>query len=521
MPDSVTQLQADPELLAVRLRKRTLLQQKVALIKRFGLAYYRPHADQDAFHRAGTKFRRRMVRSGNRWGKSTAGCAEDCAWVMNERPWLAESDPGRRGGIPQHPIKLLTITTDWDKVDEIFTSQKGESGKVWKFLPSDLVKSTSRNHSGAIDTIELKNGSLWRFDTVKSFMQNPQGSESSDWDAIHVDEPCPKDMWTAVSRGLIDRGGAAWFTFTPLREFWINDMFFPQETGGAPRSDVWALQGNTHDNPFLSKEAIDEFEASLDEGERDCRIRGIPLHLSGLIYKDFKWDVHVLKDTPQGWNGVYTPPANWPRYFFIDPHPQTPHAVLFCTVTPHGTRIYYQDTFLHCSIEDLAAEVRNVHGANRPVWGKMDPLGFINDPITETNMAFELERAGVYVEKATKALAQGILKVQGELKKRTPAGHPVIYFAPTCRRTLWEIQRYCWDEKENKPVDADDHMMENLYRAEISGLRWLDMGAKRSEPIRDAAINAPELTLHDLNYLGKNDDENEKDTRSNCIIPGL
>jgi len=33
------------------------------------------------------------------------------------------------------------------------------------------------------------------------------GSESSDFDFVHVDEPCPEPMYKAAARGLIDRNG--------------------------------------------------------------------------------------------------------------------------------------------------------------------------------------------------------------------------------------------------------------------------------------------------------------------------
>ena len=53
------------------------------------------------------------------------------------------------------------------------------------------------------------------------------GQESSQWDWIHVDEPIPEAMWIANSRGLMDTGGSAWFTCTPIAEQWINKFFLP------------------------------------------------------------------------------------------------------------------------------------------------------------------------------------------------------------------------------------------------------------------------------------------------------
>lgn len=481
------------EEIMLKRRMVELKRQRVRLIKNFGLAFYKPHEKQDAFHRAGVHYKRRMYRAGNRSGKSHMGCAEDCAWLMGERPWYAEGDPARRGGIPQHPVKGLVITQDWDKVDEIWTSERGDStGKIWKLLPSGFVKSKRRNHSGAIDLIECHNGSILRFDTVKSYMSNPMGSESSDWDFIHVDEPCPEKMFKANARGLVDRGGAAWFTLTPLTEFWINDYFFPEDTRGEAREGVWAVSGSIYDNPFLTPEAIAEYAATLTEDEKQCRLMGIPLHLSGLIYKEFSWDKHVLKEPPRGWDG-WMPPLHYSIYYYIDPHPRTPHAVLFCAVDPHGHHFYFYDIFEHCSIEHLSQHINEMVAGRNVVDARVDPLAFINDPVTETNMAEEFWRHGVMVEKATKALSQGILRVQANLQREG-----LIYFTPACRRTLWEIQRYCWDEDKNKPIDEDDHMMENLYRCELSDPTFVPAGA--SFPVEDQEITKPNFGLDDLEF---------------------
>ena len=487
-------------LLALKQRKLQLLQKKVGLRKDFGLAFYKPFPKQTAFHSAGD-FKRRLVRAGNRFGKSFLGCAEDCSFLLGHRPWIPESDPLCRLGIPQHPTKGLVITTDWDKVDEIFTSERGESGKLWRLLPKGFVKSKRRNHSGAIDTIECQNGSVLRFDTVKSWLANPQGSESSDWDFIHVDEPCPQGMWTGSSRGLIDRHGSAWFTLTPLKEPWITDFFDTSKPlEGSTDRWSWAETGSIYDNIYLSREAIHDFERTLTDEEKQCRLHGLPLHLAGLVYKEFSQDKHVLKDVPQGWANYQSPPANYTIYYAIDPHPQTPHAVLFLAVSPLGQIFLYDEIFNHCTIRELAEQIKAKLGSLFVAHAKVDPLAYINDPITDSNMAEEFANHGVYLEKATKALSQGILCVKDKLKRGDN-----LYFSPALTRTLWEIKRWSWDTKDNKPVDKDDHMLECLYRLLLDEPVYMDLEKLNgenptSEPdFTDANLN-DDLSVVDAEY---------------------
>jgi len=476
-----------------------LEQKRLQLVKDFGLVYYQPWEKQDAFHKSNAK--RRMVRAGNRSGKSTLGAAEDCAWLLGERPWYPLNDPARRACIPQRPVKGLIITTDWDKVKEIWT---GEDGKIWKFLPKTEVKNSLRNHSGAVETIFMKNGSTLRIDTVESFKKNPQGSESSDWDFIHVDEPCPEAMWKATSRGLMDRGGYAWFTLTPLTEFWINDMFFPRPGSSAsPFATVqttlpkWSITASTYENPYLKKEDIAEFEATLTEDERQCRINGIPLELSGLVYKQFSYEKHVLKNVPAGWEDYNSPPLDYIVYYSIDPHPQTPHAVLFVAVAPTGQRFIFSELWVpDRPIALLASQILRTIAGYEIGRADADPIAWIEHPVSELTMADEFARNDVVLMKASKDRTYGTLHMQGEFAAVDLHGLPMVYVSPNLSRFLFEINRYCYD-KENKPIDKDDHMMECMYRIFIQEPRWYDRKSD-SGPVDDELYTSRDLGLKEI-----------------------
>ena len=67
------------------------------------------------------------------------------------------------------------------------------------FLPKDRIEQLVKNQAGEVNVIKVKN--IWgtvstiELDTVRSYMANPMGLESSQWDWIHVDEPIPEGMW--------------------------------------------------------------------------------------------------------------------------------------------------------------------------------------------------------------------------------------------------------------------------------------------------------------------------------------
>jgi hypothetical protein len=375
----------------------------------------------------------------------------------------------------------MVITTDWDKVDEIWTSES--TGKIWKMLPRGFVTSTKRNHSGAIEQIVTARGSSLRFDTVEAYKKNPQSQESSDLDFLHVDEPCPEGQYKAQARGLMDRNGKDWFTLTPLRELWINDMFFPA-AGTPDRENIFAVIGNTRDNPYLTEEAIADFELSLTEDERQCRLHGLPLELAGLVYKEFSEETHILKDLPPGWTAWNNPPPDHTIYASIDVHPRIPHAVVFCAVGPMGVPILYDEIWMHCSADDLAAAILHKLRGRNYIVPKCDPLAWVQDPITLSCMAHRFAFCGLPVVKSSKAKEFGILNFKSVLKD--PRG---VRIAPTMHRWLWEVRRYCFDPKTNRPVDEDDHMMECTYRLFVNPMHHVDSKPTESIPPIDLSTS--------------------------------
>lgn len=512
----------EPDHVAVALKQRELelLRAKLELIKQNGIAFYRPHEKQHEFHKSAAK--RRGFFAGNRTGKSECSAAETAAWFLGERTWYKytfpiygmrqgkrviiemheghENHPLVRQGIPRHATKQLIITTDWKKVDIVWTSTFGDPpGKIWKFLPKDIDIDTKKNHEGTIDQIfNRRTGAVIRFTTEQAFMKNPQSAESTDNDRIAIDEPIIEDMWKASARGLLDRDGQGDFTLTSLRERWIYDYFNPEDTVDA-REDRFSIRATTYDNPYNSTEALSRFEAELTEDERECRLMGLPLELSGLVYKQFARETHVLKELPTNWTAWNNPPADWTIYVGVDVHEQTPQAAMFIAVPPVGAPIIYDEIWRKCVIDELVEEIKRRIDGRILGFIKADPAAWREDPVFKVSAASRFFNSGLYIEQASKAKSFGIQNMQSVLAKRieTAGGkpRPAVFFAPTVKQTLWEISRYHFD-KENKPVDKDDHFMENMYRLFITPLPYLDVSPL--PPLAQFDIPMTRRALHDF-----------------------
>ena len=522
----VNELRADNE----KLRRARSLRQA------HGIEFYRPHGKQDKFHRAGDKVGR-YVRTGNRGGKTKCGAAEDVAWLLGGRTWYRHSfdvlDGDRRvvrshvgaqdhelvtRGIPAHPVKGLLLVNDWDKATEIFTNRQGSYenwGELFKLIPREALGRPHVSRGGHVDQIPVKRltefgggESVLYIDTVESYKHANMSAESSYWDFFHLDEPCPRPMFVAHKRGLVDRNGKFWVNCTPLSEMWINDEFVPPDrhvVDTAPeglefdklaegQGSRFMITWSIFDNPYNSKEAIAEFEAGLTREERECRLYGLPLNMAGLIYKEFVYDLHVLCDLPKGWEDYHLPPRNYTVRVWFDYHIRLPQAVLFFATDPQGRVYVYDELFDDNLLDPVAKAIVEKLKGREAAELEIDPLAVVPHPVTDESIVDELAKYGLFFEKATKDLALGINKVRERLAERDPQGMPTIFFSPRLGQTLFEFTHYVYDPKSNKPVDEHNHMMENLYRAVLNGLGYVD-------PDWEAPKHKPFVIRHDQNLL--------------------
>lgn len=451
------------------------------LKREFGLPFYRPHPKQDAFH-AAAEYKGRYLRTGNRFGKSDCGAAEDCAWLLGERVWYPKGHPLRTLGLPKHPVKGLLITQDNDKAEEVFLAiaDGDRQGKLFRFLPKGFVRYVRKGkfiNQIFVDRLDGQGTSMLKIYTEHAYKQNPMGAESSDWDFIHVDEPISEGLWLAVSRGLIDRGGKFWFTCTPLSQPWINNMFVPpvymrtKIDKPIVNGKLWVITGSIHDNPHLSEEAKEDYLASLPASQRPTREFGDPLAFAGLIYKEFDPQRHILNvSAPHGWDDWLSPPFNYTIRILIDPHPKEPHAVSFWATSPTGQAINYHELFYQTTLTNLSADIKSVLAGRVPYEVLVDPTAWIVNPATGRRWADDFFEAGLPAMPASKQLDYGILKAQTFLSRPD-----FLYFSPNLAETRWEFDNYTWQENKEKPIDKRDHMMENFYRACMSGLGYVDV----------------------------------------------
>jgi hypothetical protein len=230
------------------------------------------------------------------------------------------------------------------------------------------------------------------------------------------------------------------------------------------------------DNPYNSIADIELFMSWLTEEERETRRTGIPAAYSGIIYREFDWNVHVRREPPVGWVSWLRPPDDHCIRFAIDYHPRKPHHVLFIATSPHDQHYVYAEIFRSCLMSDLVADIRLVLGLRDPtVPGLIDPLANTPNQVTDVTALEEVIRLGLPVMSATKDPHNGILKTKAELRSRDRTGQPTMIVNAALSRFLFEISRgYIWDGETNKPKKENDDAMENFYRLCLQGLQYVE-----------------------------------------------
>jgi len=414
------------------------------------LLYYEPYDKQEEFHSSPCSTR--AIFGGNRSGKTTCGGMEFLFHITGMYPgWYPKEN--RVNGA----IKGRVIAKDFQKgVGEVIIPFFDE------WLDESLVAKKYRNPIGIPVKWTMKNGSV--FD-ILTHEQNTEQFEGWKGHVAWFDEPPPRDKYIATLRGLVDFGGRNWLTLTPLTQPWIYDEIYTN----TDHERIRCVTVNIRDNPHLNEESIAEFEKSLTEEEKEARIKGKFLHLSGLVYKEFDPSVHIVDD--------FEIPELWTKYMAIDPHERTPTAVMWFAVDTKGNHWIYDELWLgNMDLSSMAHAIHAQEGGQKPRIRLIDPHNDKDNAIAGGfNVRKELMKHGIFCERANSDTQLGKSRIRKALKPMynnlSKSVQPTLRVFRNCKQTIYEFQHYLWDEhRRNKeeygPKDQvrkkDDHFMDCL-----------------------------------------------------------
>jgi hypothetical protein len=427
-----------------------LLQDEVTYRKSQKILYYEPNDKILPWHCADATTR--AIFGGNRSGKTTAGGMEFLFHITGLYPkWYPEHLRYKRA------VKGRIIAKDFLKgVGEVIIPFLEE------WLDMALVAKKQRNPMGVPIKWQLKNGSV--FD-ILTHEQSTEQFEGWKGDILWCDEPPPRDKYVASIRGLVDYNGRNWLTLTPLTQPWIYDDIYTKADG----KRIYVVTVDIRDNKHLPPEAIKEFESQLTEEEKEARLHGRFMHLTGLVYKEFDPQIHICEPVDAR--------SNWTRYFAIDPHERNPTACLWLGVDSTGKIWVYDELWLKdMDVEQIAHSIHAQEGELKPHVRLIDPHSDKDNAIAGGfNIRKELAKYGVYCQRGNSDPALGKSRIRQALTPRYSPVYktevPQMRVSRDCRQTIYEFQHYVWDEyRRNKEEyeakdqvkKKNDHFMDAL-----------------------------------------------------------
>lgn len=437
------------------------MNEEVSWLKGQKLLLYKPMPKQSLFHLS--KCKRRALFGGNRVGKTVAGGMEFLFHMTGQYPdWYPEE--GRFTG----SVKGRIIAKDFQKgVGEVVTPFLTE------WLDDSVIKRMVKNPMGIPTKYQMKNGSVF------DILTHEQSTEQFEGWRGHVawfDEPPPRDKYVATLRGLVDFSGRHWLTLTPLTQPWIYDEIYTCPD----KESTFVTTINIRENSYLSEEAIQDFENSLTEEEKSARLDGKFLHLSGLIYKEFAAQTHVI-DPPDI-------KPHWTKYMAIDPHERTPTAVLWVAVDEKDNHYVYDELWLRdMNVLQMADAIHAQEGHMKAQISLIDPhADKDNVAAGGFNVRKEFMRHGVFTQRANSDTMLGKARIRQALTPKYSAllgaKVPQLKISSYCTQTIYEFQHYIWDEyrrnkedydKKETPKKKNDHFMDCLRYIYNYGVRYI------------------------------------------------
>lgn len=394
---------------------------------------YVPHPKQLLFHQAPHNIR--AMFGGNRSGKTEAGTMECWFHMSGEYPeWYP------------HKQRILYANRGRIVVTDYKNGGAALEEKIKKWFPRDRLD--IKHSMGHIERfyVRHKDGNQ-SVAEVLTHEQDDDAFESWSGHWAWFDEPPPREKYIAMSRGLVDFNGRTWFTLTPLNEPWLYDEIMGKEDGRR-----WFIQVSIFDNPYQSKEAIENFISKMDEDSKEARVHGKFRHLAGIVYKEFDPLIHLVS------RSKIKIKDEWPTWFVLDPADRRAHHGLWAKCDPLGTIYIFDELVFKGTIKDLCDRIK-IREAEYNV--STDNLIRILDPnkgrtpsaVSGLTLVNEFAQHGVYFGvDANDDVTLGHLAVKEKLswdktKPFSTTNCPKLYFIQErTRECVRQLQSYVWDD---------------------------------------------------------------------------
>lgn len=278
-----------------------------------------------------------------------------------------------------------------------------------------------------------------------------------------------EDVWKVVRPTLVDSKASVWFISTPNGFNHFKTLYEAERVDSSYKS----FHFTSYDNPYLDKEELDKAKQEMDDDSFQQEFMGEFRKMSGLIYKEFNRETHMVDIPPLDYNFTFTRALD-----FGFAHKT---ALGYFAISSNGREMYcYDGVYKEGLTETQIAEIIKTKDAGRVI---TNPLADSAQPMSIE----ELRRQGVHfnpVEKGQDSVKNGIVKVAELLKIRADTGKPTLMFNKNLTWIADEFESYRW--MENRSADNEIKEVPLKVRDDFMDCcRYFAMGYKKQHtPIK-------------------------------------
>lgn len=521
-----------------------IVAQRDALKQQNQLYFYQPVSPEARKIHLSTK-KEIITTGGNRSSKSDSHLVEAIIQMTGIVPLCLEHDyPKEKLRAPiRARLVCNSLTNTWEsvlkpKLQYFQWNGRGVQGGPhghWGWIPpSMLIRGKwEESWSAQFRTLTLANGSSLQ---IASYDQDVENFAGGSYHLILHDEGPPEPIYRENKMRTMDVAGRLMTAMTPPDDestawdaAWVYDQLYEKgQPGPGKDPDIDAFTLFTTDNRILEPGEIARIEKNLSLRQREVRLKGTFLHLSGRIYS-------IYTDRPQIWcfscNDVaflnegrcvtcesidvcefchFTEPFetayHWPTVFLLDPHPRKANMMSWVAVDPNDD--WWQ--ILELAADDSPDECKKLVDDLEREYG-LDVVKRIIDPNMGESPAHnagrrhvtvrkEWDDAGLRCDLADDNFTVGMGRLKSAMKPDPRTKAPRLHVFDTCPLTNKQIKGYTWQEwrpsaaahKDPKamPMDKEDDFPTLLrYFANLqptfSGLRMGQQVVRRADSGRN------------------------------------
>lgn len=342
---------------------------------------------------------------------------------------------------------------------------------MWQMLAETVPHALIEKKNETELRIDLKNGSTIQLKGA----DNPDSLRGVRIDLAIFDEVAFIDKWEEVWKvirpTLADSKADCWFISTPNGFNHFKEL--SERTG-----EEWKyFHFTSYDNPHIPHEEIDQAKIEMDPDSFAQEWMGEFRKMSGLIYKQFHRDVHMV-DIP-----VFDQNYTFTRAIDFGFGHKT--ALIYLAIHVTGNQIYAYDGIYQSNLtsEDIA------HATKAKDAGRV-----ITNPVADSAQPMiieELKRLGVHfnpIEKGPDSVKNGIQKVSELLKVRADTGKPTLMFSKTMPWIADEFERYRWVENKSAGENVIKETPYKINDDAMDAIRYFAMEYKKQNKEREVLV---------------------------------